>query len=364
MEKTYEVVLALVRKALAGSAASSAIEPGLLEGVDWSAVAALAYRQGVSGLVFSVVEGLPASVRPGMDVALRWYGQVLKGEQVYAHHREVISSLASFYAGQCIPMVLLKGYGLSLMWPEPSRRPVGDIDVYLGHLWEFADTMVSERLGVVVESGHEHHTTFTIGGVMVENHYDFINTKAHADAPMIEDRLKKYAALEKCVADSSIPNVYYPSADFNALFLIRHMAQHFAGEGVTLRQVVDWGLFLEKDWSAVNWAEILPFLRSIGLIRFFNVINAICADYLGLAIEPFLRRDREPSLEKRILYDILAPEFSTVKPKGLVRVLVFKLRRWLSNTWKISLVYNESLLSTFFRGLWQHLRRFDTIQDG
>lgn len=112
-------------------------------------------------------------------------------------------------------MTLLKGYGLSLYCPKPNHRPIGEIDLYLGNFWQFSDQMIHEILSIEVESGHEHHTAFCYRGIMVENYYDFINTKVHKDDPMIESKLKEFQVLE-------VSKVYFPSADFNAIFLIRH----------------------------------------------------------------------------------------------------------------------------------------------
>ena len=52
---------------------------------------------------------------------------------------------------------------------------------------------MEEKCGIKVDDVHEHHTGFNFNGVAVENHYDFINTKAHRDAPKIEARLKALA---------------------------------------------------------------------------------------------------------------------------------------------------------------------------
>lgn len=298
-------------------------------------------------------------------------GQVEYIKSCYEEHRKAIGELAQFYADNGVKMVLLKGYGLSLYWPTPEHRPVGDIDIYLGHLWQFGDQMVHDRLGIEVESGHEHHTTFSYhrstvsgSGIIVENHYDFINVKAHKDASMIEAKLKKLASIgsiEFQVSNGS--KVLLPSADFNTIFLIRHLGQHFAGERVTLRQLLDWGLFLQKDCAKVNWQEIVPFLKEMGIWTFFHQICAICEDYFGMHFNLCFELERKPDLGARIIEDVLHPEFDEEKPQGLFLVLWFKMKRWWYNRWKHPLVYNEWLLPMFLTLLWSHIKRIDTIKD-
>lgn len=193
---------------------------------------------------------------------------------------------------------------------------------------------------------HDHHTTFSCKGTMVENHYDFINTKAHKDAPAIEARLKDLASRSerKVMIGLNGCEAYLPSANFNVIFLIRHLGQHFTGERVALRQLLDWGLFLQKYVLKVNCSGIIPFLKEIGILTFFNQINAICEDYFGIKFNDRVPKiERNKDLEKRIVGDILHPEFTEKKPEKLFPVLWFKMKRCWYNRWKNPLVNNEWL---------------------
>ena len=295
---------------------------------------------------------------------MQWLGQVVACERMYAGHEAAMAGLARVYARHGIRMMVLKGYGLSLDWPVPSHRPVGDLDTYNFGKWREADTVVSRECGIKMDGGHEHHTVFSFRGVMVENHYDFINTKAHRDAPAIEARLKLLAEKGCREVDVQGTRICLPSADFNAIFLMRHMGQHFAGEHLNLRQVLDWGFFVRAHSREVDWGRTVEFLKKIGLYTFFNHINAICVDHLGFSEESFPAICRNRDLEARILADILHPEFAETKPTdGLLPVLAFKLRRWWHNRWKHPLVYKEWLLPMFLTLLWSHLRRIRTIKD-
>lgn len=395
---TEKVILELIRKALDASyevdasvfAKDACGEQGR---PNWAEVIEVATTQGVLGLCFEAIEQLDASCRPDMDNLMNMLGQVEYMSTMYEEHLRAITELADFYNSQQIKMILLKGYGLSLYWPVPKHRPVGDIDIYLGHLWQFGDQMVQDRLGIEVESGHEHHTTFSYNGIMVENHYDFINVKAHKDARHIEDKLKELASsgskkvkigkegkestsehsalgsaafivlAEKEQSKLSEPSILLPSADFNVIFLIRHLGQHFAGERVTLRQLLDVLFFLKAEGNNVHWDEVIPFLKEMSIWTFFNLICAIGEDYLGMKLPIGFKIERKEDLEKRILQDILHPEFAEEKPHGLLPVLWFKARRWWYNRWKHPLVYNEWWLPMLLTLAWSHLRHIETIKD-
>lgn len=363
-------LLALVR--LAVNEHSSA--PLAVNDCSWSELSKQAQAQGVSVLV---IDGLQRYLTSHPDCRpfaketaeekmqrMQWFGQVLGYEQMYVRHERNMAELARFYAQHGIRMMVLKGYGLSLDWPMPSHRPVGDLDIYNFGKWQEADALVAGLSGVKVDEGHEHHTVFTFKGVPVENHYDFINTKAHRDAPMIEERLKQLAETGGRGVEVQGATICLPSANFNAVFLMRHMGQHFAGEHLNLRQVLDWGFFVRAHQGEVDWPLAIAFLKEIGLYTFFNQINALCVDSLGFPEERFPIIERNDALAARILQDILHPEFDEEKPsKGLLAILAFKFRRWWHNRWKHPLVYKEWLLPMFLTLLWSHLRRYKTIKD-
>ena len=266
---------------------------------------------------------------------MQWIGQVMTFERMYAMHERAMTDLARLYASKGIEMMVLKGYGLSLDWPIPNHRAVGDLDIYNFGKWKEADTFIVEQLGIKMDDGHEHHTVFNFNGVAVENHYDFINTKAHRDAPKIENHLKSLAEKDCKEIEIEGIKIYLPSADFNAIFLMRHMGQHFAGEHLNLRQILDWGFFIQAHHEEIAWTDIIGFLKNMGIYTFFNQINAICVDHLGFSEKHFPTIRRNQELEERILMDILSPEFDEKKTNGgLFTVVWFKLRRWWANKWK------------------------------
>ena len=97
--------------------------------------------------------------------------------------------------------------------------------------------------------------------------------------------------------------------------------------------------------------------------RFLHCLNAISIDFLGLdaaKIPPF---KRDEALERRVLNEIIAPEFSVQAPKGggLAEALMFKTRRWWANRWKHRIVYDEGLAGAFVNSVWAHLKRPKSI---
>lgn len=165
-------------------------------------------------------------------------------------------------------------------------------------------------------------------------------------------------------------------ANFNALFLLRHAMNHFASTEMTLRQLLDWGFFVEKHGKEVDWEWFDVVLERFGMKQMFQIFNAICVEDLGFewviphaahhtphaALDAASREipgraRNEGSLKERVLNDILEPEFSAMTPKHVWKRIPFKYRRWKANEWKHELCYTDSMKSAFWSGVKNHLMK-------
>lgn len=347
MKSSFETLLFLLRSASGNVKCPDSLMPVS----DWREVMNLAQEHGVAAIALDGYQKVWEYEDIPEDIRYEWLGRSVSIENNYQSCCDAIKSLAGFYDKHGISMMLLKGTALSLNYPIPSHRSPGDIDVYnFGH-WKLADQCVEQELGIKVDTSHHHHTVFNYKGFVVENHFDFVNVKAHKNAYSIETKLKD-------LAGKSIENqidgikIYTPSADFNAIFLIRHAAQHFAGSRLTLRQLLDWGYFIDKHSSEVDWSMAVPFIKNMGCWRFFCAVNGICTGALGFDASLFPGFDRDLDLEKRILDDTLQPEF-----KATGNGAIFKFRRWCANIWKHKIVYDEKLVPLFCTLAWSHIKK-------
>lgn len=358
MTKEQIAVLSLISTVVSG-----AHDVRLTADICWAKVMEEATRQGVQGLCIDAFERMPKECRPDKKTLLEWLGRVVLMERLYQNHFKAIDALSCFYRQYDIKMMLLKGYGLSLYWPKPNHRPAGDMDIYLGGDWRKADKLISEQLGIKVDDGHEHHTCFFFQGTSVENHYDFVNTKINESAKELEALFKRIATFDTPLKMEK-SEIYLASPTLNTIFLIRHLGQHFAGAEATLRQLLDWGFFMQHEYENVDWELVASTLKKVGIYRFFQQINAICVDYLGFSESTFPHIERDTVLEERIFNDILSPEFDEEKPKGsTLHVICFKTRRFFANRWKRELVFREGIWRQLWHGSIAHLKRYKTIKD-
>lgn len=352
-----ETFFSLVRLGIGNASAAR-----MPENIDWNALEALAAQHGLSAVLVDGVERLSLEQRPPKPVLLQWIGETLQGfEYRYELYCRTIAEMAAFYNEYGFKMMVLKGYACSLDWPKPEHRPCGDIDI-----WQFgqnheADASLAKEKGIEIDSSHHHHTVFYWRDFMVENHYDFINVHHHKSNVVFERILKELAQDDSHCVDVYGEKVYLPSPNLHALFLLKHTMMHFAAEGITLRQLIDWAFFVRAHGKDVDWSWLEGVLDDFGMRRLYDVFNAICVEDLGFEVRLFTRVQFEPVLKDRVLNEILNPEFPEELPKSVFRRVAFKIRRWRGSAWKHELCYKDSMWSAFWSGVWNHIIKPSSI---
>ena len=339
----------------------------LLDCKEWRNIFQLSIQQGVNAIAADGLQLLLENpnnkeMLKSLDAAplklqkMQWLGSSLTIERIYEQHKHVMSELAAFYRTHGIKMLVAKGYGLSLNYPVPNHRPLGDIDIWLFGEQKRGDNALSEK-GVKIDYGHHHHTIFNYKGVTIENYSDFLCVPGHRKNASYERILKRLAYEESVRYEINGEEIYYPSANFNALFILKHSATHFASTEMNLRQLLDWGTFVLKHGRDVDWNFVVKVAKLYNLYHFMNCQNALCVDYLGFPLDVFPAFERNKELETRVLNDILSPEFNKKAPEGFLNGLLFKYERWRANVWKHKITFPESLTETLLTQLFAHIQK-------
>lgn len=353
--------------------------------LEWNMLFDLSMKQCVPSVV---LDGLNKSLASepcqdnkgiGKMDKLKWLSMVLNMERLYTKHESVIAELAAFYQRAGYQMMLLKGYGLSKYWPIHNHRPTGDIDIYLMHMnsdgkeksqpaWKCADKLMTEKLGIQVDNSHHHHSVFTYKGIMVENHYDFINVHSHRSNRWIENKFKTLALKgnEEFTFDNGA-KLLFPSPLLNCLFVARHNAIHFAAEHLNLRQLLDWALFVEERHKDIDWDYFWSMVKKMGMEKFVLCMAFIAIEQLSFEKDIFHIPDEyihfqkcEHNLIDQVLDNILHPTDEANNGKGIAYV-INRYKLWKNNLWKHRIVYSDSVVSTFCAQIKSHLMKPATI---
>ena len=319
---------------------------------DWKAVLDLACTQGVDAiaadglqLAYERYPMIAASLNRPENKQTKYdlFGSALQSEVRYEQYRAAIGKLASLYETAGIPMMLLKGFGLSQYYPVPNHRPCGDIDIFLFGKQVEADRLMEEQRGVKINRSNPHHSVFSFEDFTVENHATFLDNNSHKSTPCIEGIIQELLQDPQPSIEVEGRRVFVPSVKLNSIFLLRHMANHFATEKITLRHLLDWALFIDNSSSEVDWGYVTDFAQRTNMHRFLSAVNAICVRELGLPEERFPVPCPDEALASRVLGDILSPEW-----RNKLRYGFAKTRRLWHNRWKYRIVYDETLWESFW----------------
>lgn len=94
--------------------------------LDWKDLLKFASEQGLLGIAFDGAKKLPKEMMPEKTVMLKYSGQVHFMKQMYLSYENTLFRFSQLLSKHHINVLLMKGYGLSLNYPKPKLRPLGN----------------------------------------------------------------------------------------------------------------------------------------------------------------------------------------------------------------------------------------------
>ena len=311
-----DAIFGLLRSALNGGKAE------LPRQIDWYRLFTLLQQNHVAALASEAFDHLEQEQKPPRSVLIPWLSEREKAAARYRHQLDVQHEIKALMHRHGIDTLALKGTRLAQHYPLPELREFSDLDIYFYHRHDEADALAEKHLGVTVSNDAHHHSKYDYRGVTIESHYDLVN--AHYPPSN-----RRYEALLKAEA---------PSPTFEVLFLLRHMAGHFAASRITLRDLVDWHLLSTAHRTAADWDKVDTSVTESGMADFAEALNTIVHNRFGT--DNPLPRNADSTLVERIENDIIYGNLTEHKEETLRR-LAWKLRRYRTNRWKHRLVYQH-----------------------
>jgi len=295
-------------------------------------------------------------------IVLKKYGASEKFIKKYWQRLDLMEQMALQFKKAGLDVMFMKGATIARLYPEPQLRVFGDIDFYMFGEDE-KSILALKELGVETKEYFNHHTQANFDGVLLENHYDFLDRDNHQGNLLLDDELKRLAAEEGhhypfMFENPEVDNAYSMSPTMNAIFLMRHMAVHFFSETVALRMLYDWALFQKKYANEVDWKNVKELYKKSGMPKFPGIIQGILISKLGLTIpecpiEPIYDKEAEG-----IWKSIIESPASNPYKKNSIRFLLFEARLFLDNRWKHRLVFeDENYWGLFFSYTWQYIKK-------
>lgn len=327
----------MLRASLDGSTPNTGTEA--IDADSWWALFRLLQCNHVATLCY---EAAAAAGAP-RGVLMPWLAEHEKTVGWHRHQKQVQQEIADTMAKHGIDTLVLKGTYVAQYYPRPEEREFGDLDLYFYDKHDEADRVAREVLKVTVSNDSHHHSKYNYNGVTVESHYDFVNVHYPPSN-------RRYEAMLKRVATSPT---------FEVLFLLRHMACHFAASRITLRDLVDWTLTCQALQEQVDWERVQQVVVEYGMAPFADALNDIADSQLGYR-PPLWTQGRPDTIElvKRLELDLVygSAEADDKHADGLAR-LPWKLRRWKALAWKRRMVYNDPPLRLLLASFTSHAEK-------
>lgn len=321
-----------------------------------------AARHGMLPVVMESLSHVKITDTNKRKVILKRYGASEQSKKNYRKRLDLMEQLALQFKKAGLDVMFLKGATTARLYPEPQLRVFGDIDFYM-----FGDNQKSiqalKGLGIKTKEYFNHHTQASFDGVLLENHYDFLDRDNHQGNLLLDDELKRLAKVEGHnfpfkFENTEVDNAFSMSPTMNAIFLMRHMAAHFFSESVALRMLYDWALFQKKFAGEVDWNKTQELYKKSGMPEFPRMIQGILVSKLGLdmsfcPIQPICNATTD-----RIWQSIIESPASNPYKKYSARFLLYEAKVFIANRWKHQLVFeDESYWFLFFSYTWQYMKK-------
>lgn len=169
-----------------------------------------------------------------------------------------------------VPYVILKGTSAAQYYLHPEYRTMGDIDIITRREdFDTANRELKENGYVITKISHRE-AAYIKNGITIELHRYFASLNDPVKAKYLDD----------LIINSINPSHVLPDP-VNGLVLLEHISQHLEN-GLGLRQIIDWMMFVDKCLPDDKWPEFREFAQNIGLERLAIITTRMCEIFLGL----------------------------------------------------------------------------------
>ena len=280
MSTVEQHYFALLRAALWGTSVSVGGE------IDWDSVMKIAEFHGNNVLVADVASRMTDGSKPSPSMTAKMQSLMRSNLFHLMQLRQILVSSVRLLREHGIEPVVLKGFGLALLYPNPSLRQIGDIDLFLRVAsFHEACTLLrtlpgSYNWGTEIDEGRHYNIEF--GNIPLEVH------RVSAD---IEDAklYPKYAVMEQEGLIDCPQRIDYegfeisiPSKEFVVFFTFYHAWHHYLITGVGWRQLSDVTMALHSYHGQLDLDKLRQWLNNMHVLTPWQTFGYLLVECLGL----------------------------------------------------------------------------------
>lgn len=323
----------------------------------WKALLLQVAEHSLVGVTFPAVEKLSSIGDVPLEIYYPWELAVKKITRKNQEQRNAIVELHKFFRDNGFRNCILKGQSMSALYPDPSLRQSGDIDIWLEGDRQQVLAFLNKHFKVI-DTRYIHSEMKTAEGLNLEVHY----TPSWMNAPWSNRRLQRWF---KACNDEQFSNYdaslgfCVPTLAFDAVFILIHIYRHVLEEGIGLRQLLDYYQLLIHLTDA-DRRKALDDLRHLKLLRFTQAIMYVMVEGFRLD-EKYLLCEPDSRLGAYLMDSILTsgnfghsdPRNENSRKESLV---VHGWHKFMRNLRFGSFSLSESLCMPMF-ATWQYFWR-------
>ena len=256
---------------------------------DWAALHETAKRQALIGVIFSGIKKLPENMRPSKQLLLQWFMEAERIRKLNEKYNATAVNVTTMFDQAGIDNCILKGQGNALMYDDPFVRIPGDIDIWINPskvVVSDGKLLVGDRQLPVEKISYRHIEVGRFEGIELEVHLrpSFMNNL------IVNSRLQRWFDEQaesqfrhSVEVEGSDGYIHVPTVEFNLVYQLCHITNHFFYEGIGLRQFVDYYYLLKKArQTGADKDRVLHLIKVLGLLRMARAVMYVEQHLLGL----------------------------------------------------------------------------------
>lgn len=267
--------------------------------IDWEAMYEMAKKQSLMGVIYQGITKLPKKHRPEKRLLLKWYAQSEKLKAKNGVVNSVAERISTMFSEAGIESCILKGQGNNVLYADPFARNPGDVDIWVNPqklVFEDGFLLLGEKRMKVGKKSYHHVDAGSMEGISIEVHYRpcYMHNMVHnhrIQKWFAENAEKQFA--HKVELPEGAGQIAIPTIEFNLIYQLCHISNHFFQEGIGLRQFVDYYYVLKNVPMGTDLAVVVKWLKRFGLHKMASAVMYIEQEVLGLRKEKLIVEPNE-----------------------------------------------------------------------
>lgn len=304
LTREQKILLYLAARSISDDPSSLVLPETDFEGLDWGEIVTASNTQAITLATFDAVT--PYKKYIPEDIYVRWKNTAMSILQSDFSVVQAQVDLVDILNSQAFPYIILKGMAAGAYYPNPEIRALGDVDFLIDPSQQAQVESALLENGYQKSHGdHPNHVVFRKPKAHLEMHFEVAGVPYGWQGDAVREFIKN-AVFESRKREHDMGDFNVPSDLYHGLILLLHMQHHMLGEGLGIRHLCDWAVYVNQTYTQAYWMEtLIPFLKKIGLFTYTAVMTKTCATYLH-NVCPDWAMGAEAETCAEVIEDILA----------------------------------------------------------